>query len=131
MGDAACLDHTLDLVARRAGDPAPRVFARLFAEAPDLQALFCNDASGAVRAEMFLRAVECLQDAAGARQFSAGLVAAEHLTHQGYGVTTAQFQRFFHLVVEVFRDVLGADWSAEIDAAWARALQRVAQAAPA
>lgn len=130
MGDAACLDHTLDLVARRAGDPAPLVFARLFAESPDLQALFCNDASGAVRAEMFLRAVECLQDAAGARQFSAGLVAAEHLTHQGYGVPAAQFQRFFHLVVEVFRDVLGADWSAEIDAAWARALQRVAQAAP-
>jgi len=126
MGDAACLDHTLDLVAQRAGDPAPLVFARLFAESPDLQALFCNDASGAVRAEMFLRAVECLQDAAGARQFSAGLVAAEHLTHQGYGVSTLQFQRFFTLVVEVFRTALGPDWTAETDQAWARALRQVA-----
>ena len=131
MDDAACLDHTLDLVAQRVGDPAPLVFARLFAEAPDLQALFCNDASGAVRAEMFLRTLECLQDAAGARQFSAGLVAAEHQTHQGYGVSTAQFQRFFDLVVAVFRDTLGADWTAEIDAAWARALRRLAQGAPA
>lgn len=131
MDDAACLDHTLDLVARRVGDPAPLVFARLFAEAPELQALFCNDASGAVRAEMFLRTLECLQDAAGAQQFSAGLVAAEHLTHQGYGVPTALFQRFFTLVVEVLRDALGPDWTAEIDAAWARALRQVAQAAPA
>ena len=130
MDDAACLDHTLDLVVRRVGNPAPLVFARLFAEAPDLQALFCNDASGAVRAEMFLRTLECLQDAAGARQFSAGLVGAEHQTHQGYGVSTAQFQRFFCLVVEVLRDALGADWTAEIDQAWSRALRQVAQAAP-
>ena len=129
MDDAACLDHTLELVTQRVGDPAPLVFDRLFAEAPDLQALFCNDASGAVRAEMFLRAVECLQDTAGARQFSAGLVAAEHQTHQGYGVSTAQFQRFFALVVEVFRGVLGADWTAETDAAWSRALLRLGAAA--
>ena len=131
MDDAGCLDHTLELVAQRIGDPAPLVFDRLFAEAPELQALFCNDASGAVRAEMFLRAVECLQDAVGTRQFSGGLVAAEHQTHQGYGVSTVQFQRFFALVVDVFRGVLGADWTAEIEAAWARALRHLDQAAPA
>jgi hemoglobin-like flavoprotein len=130
MDDAACLDHTLALVVQRIGDPAPLVFDRLFAEAPELQALFCNDASGAVRAEMFLRALECLQDAVGARQFSAGLVAAEHATHQGYGVSTAQFQRFFALMVEVFRDALGPDWTAAADGAWARALQRLATPGP-
>ena len=131
MDDAECLDHTLTLVVQRVGDPAPRVFCRLFAEAPELQAQYCNDTSGAVRAEMFLRALECLQDAAGARQFSAGLVAAEHATHQGYGVSTAQFQRFFVLMVEVFREVLGPDWTAATDGAWARALQRLSPAGPA
>jgi hemoglobin-like flavoprotein len=130
MDDAACLDHTLDLVAQRVGDPAPLVFARLFAEAPELQALFCNDSSGSVRAEMFLRAVECLQDAAGARQFSAGLVAAEWMTHQGYGVSAAQFQQFFDLVVAVFREVLDTEWTPETDAAWGRALRRLAAEAP-
>ena len=130
MDDADRLDHTLALVVQRVGDPAPLVFDRLFAEAPELQALFCNDASGAVRAEMFLRALECLQDAVGARQFSAGLVAAEHATHQGYGVSTAQFQRFFVLMVEVFRDALGPDWTAATDGAWARALQRLATPGP-
>ena len=60
------LEHSLELVAERIGDPAPRVFERLFLEAPDLLALFSNDACGSVRGEMFLRALECLQDAAGA-----------------------------------------------------------------
>lgn len=127
MDDAACLDHTLELVTQRIGDPAPRVFDRLFAEAPELQALFCNDTSGAVRAEMFLRALECLQDAAGAQQFGTGLVAAEHATHLSYGVSTAQFQRFFVLVVEVLREAMGPDWTQELDRAWAGALQRLAQ----
>lgn len=130
MDDADRLAQTLDLVVARVGDPAPRVFARLFGESPELQTLFCNDASGAVRAEMFLRAVECLQDAAGARQFSAGLVAAEQMTHAGYGVPVDQFQHFFRLVVAVFCDVLGTDWTPETDAAWTRALQRLAAATP-
>ncbi len=125
MNDSERLDFTLDQVAQRVGDPAPLVFQRLFAEAPELQALFCNDASGAVRAEMFLRALECLQDAAGARLYGSALVAAEHTTHQAYGVPTAMFQRFFVILVEVFRDTLGSDWSPEIDQAWAQALQAV------
>jgi hemoglobin-like flavoprotein len=128
MDDAHCLAHTLEQVVLRVGDPAPLVYARLFAEAPELQALFCNDGSGAVRAEMFLRALECLQDAAGAGRYGSALVAAEHVAHQGYGVPTAQFQGFFVLLVAVLQQAMGADWTAEIDAAWARALQQMALA---
>ena len=49
MDDAALLADALEQVVARIGDPAPRVFARLFAESPDLQALFVNDTSGSVR----------------------------------------------------------------------------------
>ena len=125
MHDSARLEFTLEKVAQRVGDPAPLVFARLFAEAPELQSLFASDASGAVRAEMFLRALECLQDAAGARLYGSALVAAEHTTHQSYGVPTAMFQRFFVILVDVLRDTLGPDWTPEIDQAWAQALQAV------
>ena len=128
MNHSERLDFTLEQVALRVGDPAPLVFERLFAEAPELRALFCNDASGAVRAEMFLRALECLQDAAGARLYGSALVAAEHSTHQVYGVPTAMFQRFFVVLVDVFRDTLGPDWTPEIDQAWAQALQAVGAA---
>ena len=93
-------------------------------------ALFANDAGGSVRGEMFLRALECLQDAAGAGRFATGLVAAEHLSHLAYGVTSAQFQRFFDIIVAVFRETLGSDWTPDIDAAWQAALMRLRQALP-
>ena len=123
--DAALLEHTLERVAQRIGDPAPQVFERLFAQSPELLALFGNDPAGSVRGEMFHRALECLLDAAGPAQFVTGLVASEHLTHQGYGVSTAQFECFFGTVVAVFREALGDDWTPAIDAAWARTVARV------
>lgn len=131
MDDHPLLHTTLEQVVQRIGDPAPRVFARLYAEAPEVQALFLNDTSGSVRAEMFLRALECLQDAAGPGRYGAALVGAEHQTHLGYGVDSALFQRFFVLIVDEFRAALGADWTPAMDAAWGRGLQRLAQAAPA
>ena len=129
MRNTDLLSHTLDLVVSRVGDPAPLVFARLFVEAPEHQALFCNDTSGAVRGEMFMRALECLQDAAGPCRFAPGLVASEHQTHLGYGVSSAQFVRFFEILVAVFRQALGRDWTPEIEQAWADAVQRVARSA--
>ncbi len=128
MDAAALLADSLEQVVARIGDPAPRVFARLFAESPDLQALFVNDTSGGVRAEMFLRALECLQDAAGPGIYGTALVGAEHMNHLGYGVSTAQFQRFFVLIVDAFRAALGADWTPAHEAAWTCGLQRLARA---
>jgi len=58
---ALLLERTLELVAERIGDPAPRVFERLFLEAPDLLALFSNDASGSGCGGMVLGAVGCRQ----------------------------------------------------------------------
>ena len=131
MSPTRLLDETLERVAERLGDPAPKVFERLFEEAPDLQALFANDAAGSVRGEMFLRALECLQDAAGACRFATGLVAAEHQSHLGYGVTSAQFERFFDIILAVFRETLGADWTPDIDAAWQAAVLRLRSPGPA
>lgn len=128
MHDDELLHTTLEQVVQRIGDPAPRVFARLYSEAPEVQALFLNDASGSVRAEMFMRALECLQDAAGPGTYGAALVGAEHQTHQGYGVDSVLFQRFFVLIVDEFRTALGADWTPAMDVAWGRGLQRLAQA---
>ncbi len=46
---ANAIAETLDLVAARVGDPAPLVFARLFALYPEMEPLFVSDTSGAVR----------------------------------------------------------------------------------
>lgn len=120
------LDTLLDVVAQRLGDPAPHVYARLFAESPQLLPLFVADRTGSVRGEMFLRALDTLVDLAAGAPYAPGMIASERVTHSHNGIDAAQFDRFFQLMGEVFREALGADWTPTIDAAWATLMARVA-----
>lgn len=119
------LERTLAEVVERVGDPAPRVYERLFEQSPDLRAMFVNDPLGSVRGEMFLRALEAMIDAAAGRPYAGGMVACEWRNHGMLGVTQAQFNGFFDAMVEVFRQSLGPAWTADIDQAWQDALQAV------
>jgi hemoglobin-like flavoprotein len=127
METRACLEHSLELVAERIGDPVPRVYDALFAAEPQLREKFVGDPLGSVRGEMFLRVVDTLLDVASDQPYARGMIAAEWSNHHMNGVSAAQFQRFFDVVVQVFRDALGSDWTPQIDAAWQRTLQRVAE----
>jgi hemoglobin-like flavoprotein len=120
--DAALIDHTLEMVTARIGDPAAHVYRRLFKAAPGLDALFVNDPAGTVRGEMFLKAVETLQDLAGARHYGRTMLIAERTNHGNLGVEPEQFDLFFQAMVDTFREVLGTDWSPEVNAAWCRVL---------
>lgn len=120
------LDHLLDAVAQRLGDPAPQVYARLFAESPQLLPLFVADARGNVRAEMFLRALDTLVDLAAGRPYALGMIASERVTHSHNGIDATQFDRFFQLIGEVCRDALGPDWTPAMGAAWQLLMDRVA-----
>jgi hemoglobin-like flavoprotein len=122
---AASIEHTLELVAARVGDPAPMVYARLFAQAPELEALFVNDRSGAVRAEMFLKSIDVIQDLVGESHYAQSLVATEWINHRNLGVPMAHFGLFFQSVVASFREALGSEWTPEIDLAWSGALDRL------
>lgn len=119
------LARSLERVVERVGDPAPLVYARLFARSPELQAMFVGDTQGSVRAEMFLRAIDTLMDLAGQRHYAAGMIASEWSNHHMNGVTTRQFESFFEIIVEVCQHALGADWTPEIDAAWRSTIDRV------
>ena len=54
------------------------------------------------------------------RSYGANLIQIERVNHQGLGVEPEMFDRFYRTVMTVFKDVLGADWSAEMDAVWTR-----------
>jgi hypothetical protein len=123
----ALLEHSLEQVVERSGDPAPRVHDALFAQEPQLRAMFVGDPLGSVRGEMFHRVIDTLIDVAGERPYAAGMVAAEWSNHQMNGVSAVQFQRFFDAVVQVFRQALGDDWTPQIDAAWRNTLLRVGE----
>ena len=125
MNDAALIDHTLALVAERVGDPVPRVYRRLFAHAPEVEALFINDKSGNVRGEMFNKAIDTIQDLVGGQHYAQTLLASEWINHQNLGVPMAHFDYFFTAIVDTFREALGPDWTAATDAAWHSAIARL------
>ncbi|MBL8353001.1 MAG: globin [Burkholderiaceae bacterium] len=122
--DATLLEQALEGVVERIGDPAPRVYARLFERWPDLPALFVGDPRGSVRGEMFQRVVESLLDLAQGRDWAGALIATERVNHAGLGVSAQQFEDFFEVMAEVCREALGPGWTGEIDGAWRRVVGR-------
>lgn len=126
---ADVISASLMLLAERVGDPTPLVYARLFAAQPDMAALFCNDASGAVRGEMLARTFDTILDYIGDRRWAAHLLVAERDNHAAYGVPPAVFATFFGTVAATVRDALGPDWTAATAMAWDALLDAV-EAAP-
>lgn len=129
MDDAALIERSLEQVAERVGDPAPLVYARLFAQFPELEALFVRDVTGIVRGNMLTTTLECLLDFAGTRAYATHFVGSERVNHGGLGVPAEMFDRFYATVIETFREVLGEAWTTETDAAWARAATGLMEAA--
>lgn len=115
--------QSLELVAERFGDPADEVYHRLFQAFPETQALFWRDTSGAVRGEMLAMAFRCLLDLDG--PYEANLLKAERGNHEGFGVPPEAFADFFPIVMRTCRELLGSDWTAEMDGAWAARLRRL------
>ena len=110
--------HSLELVAERCEDPAPLVYARLFEENPAIEALFVRDKSGTVRGQMLAVALETLLDLAGPGNYAAGMLQSERMNHDGIGVPMGNFDNFFETVMMTFREILGDDWTVEMEEAW-------------
>jgi hemoglobin-like flavoprotein len=121
--DAAIITATLDQVVQRVGDPVPVVFAHLFRETPEIEALFIRDSDGLVRGQMFQVTMESLLDYLGDRYYGANLIQIERVNHVGLGVDPEVFDRFYFTVMNAFREILGADWTAEMDAVWTRVVE--------
>lgn len=125
--DAAAILRSLELVSERCGDPTPLVYARLFKANPEMEALFVLDTRELARGHMLSEAMEGVIDFVGARSYSENLIRSEIVNHEGLGVPPAVFATFFTVVMETFREVLGDEWTAEIDGAWRRLLKGLAE----
>ena len=64
-GDSALVVASLELAAERAGDLTPLVYTRLFAEQPQMEALFWRDKTGQIKGEMLARVFEAILDFVG------------------------------------------------------------------
>ena len=123
--DAAIITATLERVAGRVGDPAPLIFERLFAEQPGAEALFIRDKGGLVRGQMFQVTMESLLDFLGDRAYGANLIQIERVNHEGLGVEHEVFDTFYLTVKATFRDILGEDWTDEMETVWSRVIREL------
>ncbi|ALL12639.1 globin [Caulobacter henricii] len=115
---AELIEESLALAAERCADLTPLVYARLFAQQPQLEPLFCMDGNGQVRGEMLSQVIRAILDFVGERQYAATLIQSEAMNHAGYDVSPEVFGTFFGVVADTLREVLGEDWTAPIDEAW-------------
>jgi hemoglobin-like flavoprotein len=116
------IESSIERVAELEGDPAEKVYARLFAEQPEMEPLFVLDRDGSAKGHMLAEALDCVFDLLGPRAYAPTLIQSELTNHSGFGVPPAVFETFFRVVRDCFRDILGCEWNEATDSAWAALL---------
>ena len=119
------IQHSFDLAAERCEDLTPLVYRRLFREHPETQAMFRSEASELVRGSMLALTIDAMLDFAGDRTGHFRMIECELQSHEAYGTPRELFGNFFGVIAETMREVLGDDWSPEIDAAWRKLLDDI------
>ena len=120
--DRERIEGSLELAAERAGDLTPLVYARLFKERPEIEALFWRDKTGQIKGEMLARVFEAILDFVGERLYAEHLIQTSVVIHTEYGVPPDIFRTFFGVVAATVHDVLGEQWTPAIGAVWSRLL---------
>jgi hemoglobin-like flavoprotein len=115
---AELITESFELAADACEDLTPLVYARLFRQQPQMQAMFVRDTNGQVRGEMLARVIEAILDFVGERHYAATLIQCEVITHDGYDVPPDVFRTFFGVVAETVREVVDTRWTPAMDEAW-------------
>ena len=123
--NAQLIESSLEAVAERVGDPSAQVYEKLFAMAPELRELFVRDTDGSVRGQMLQQVFETILDLVGENLYAEVLIGTEWVNHQSLGVPSRQFELFFDAMIASFRDILGDQWTSEMEQAWRAVTRRV------
>ncbi|WP_244065299.1 globin [Bradyrhizobium sp. Ce-3] len=119
------IERSFELAAAACDDLTPRVYQRLFREHPEAQTMFRSEGSEPVKGAMLQLTIEAILDFAGERRGHFRLIESEVFSHDAYGTPRELFVAFFAVIADCLRDVLGEQWSAEIDAAWHKLLRDI------
>ena len=87
--------------------------------------MFRTEGSEFVKGSMLALTIEAILDFAGERSGHFRLIECEISSHDAYGTPRELFIAFFGVIARTLRDILGVDWSPEIDAAWRKLLDEV------
>ena len=123
--DVDTISQSIERAAELAGDPAPLVYEKLFAQQPEMKKLFVLDIDGNAQGHMLSEALNCVFDMLGPKSYAPVLIQCELTNHQGLGVPPRVFATFFDVVTETFRDILGDEWTADTETSWQNLLEEL------
>jgi hemoglobin-like flavoprotein len=112
------IQRSFELAAERCEDLTPLVYRRLFREHPEAERMFRSEGGDLVRGSMLALTIEAIMDFAGERTGHYRMIECEVSSHDAYGTPRELFIAFFGVIADTLRELLGADWSPEIEEAW-------------
>jgi hemoglobin-like flavoprotein len=127
MAPINLIQHSFELAAERCEDITPLVYRRLFREHPEAEAMFRREGGDLVKGSMLALAVDAMLDLAGDRSGHFRLIECEVASHDAYGTPRKLFGEFFAVVADTLRELLGDDWSPEMEQAWRNFLDEIDQ----
>jgi hemoglobin-like flavoprotein len=119
------IEHSFQLAAERCEDLTPLVYRRLFREHPETEAMFRREASDLVKGSMLAFCIDAILDLAGERTGNYRMIECEVSSHDAYGTPRELFGKFFDVIAATVREILGPDWSSEIERAWRKLLDEI------
>jgi hemoglobin-like flavoprotein len=112
------IQHSFELAAERCEDLTPAVYRRLFREHPEAEAMFRREGGDLVKGSMLALAIDAILDFAGKRSGNFRMIECEVQSHDAYGTPRKLFGDFFRVIASTLREILGTEWSPEIEQAW-------------
>jgi hemoglobin-like flavoprotein len=119
------IERSFEVAAERTEDLTPLVYARLHREHPETVAMFRTQGSDLAKGSMLALTTEAILDFAGDRSGKFRMIACEVSSHDAYGTPRELFFAFFGVIAATLRELLGDDWSDDMDRAWAETLAEI------
>ncbi len=119
------IERSFEIAAERCEDLTPLVYRRLLREYPETATMFRSEGADLVKGSMLALTIEAMLDFAGERNGRFRLIECEVSSHDAYGTPRELFGKFFGVIADTVREVLGDDWSPEIDASWRKLLAEI------
>jgi hemoglobin-like flavoprotein len=119
------IERSFEIAAERCEDLTPLVYARLHRDHPETIAMFRTEGSELVKGSMLALTIDAILDFAGPRTGHFRMIACEISSHDAYGTPRDLFIAFFGVIAGTLREILGPDWSPEIDLAWQDLLEEI------
>jgi hemoglobin-like flavoprotein len=119
------IHQSFELAAARCENLTPLVYARLFREHPEAASMFRSEGSELVKGSMLALTIDAMLDFAGDRTGHFRMIGCEVQSHDAYGTPRELFAAFFGVIADTMREIIGADWSQEMDEAWRRLLVEI------